>query len=208
VDPLGIPPDMDLDWGDFFFNLVSMCIVYVYFSKAAVAGESLVAILLCMGVAAFDIILLIMRWLSFEHYINYGSVVLSIFQCYRVVVLPVANTWMSWSLLHKMEVQPSAGVIALLGAVLVACMVMGAQVRFFLHAPLQLASVLFAATSTPDICGAFFQATSSLRCIGIISGVQLSLGLVLPSIMVYCLESRSGRVFMPHMQAKRWLLHP
>lgn len=84
-----------------------------------------------------------------------------------------------------------------------------AQVRFFLHAPLQLASVLFAATSTPDICGAFFDSsTSSLRCIGIISAVQLSLGLVLPSLMVYLLEGRSGRVFLPHMQAKRWLLHP
>ncbi len=65
---------MDLDWGDFFFNLVSMAIVYVYFSKAAVAGESLVAILLCMGVAAFDIVLLAMRWLWFEQYINYGWV--------------------------------------------------------------------------------------------------------------------------------------
>lgn len=72
VDPFGVPPDVDLDWGDFFFNLVSMCIVYVYFSKAAVAGESLVAILLCMGVAAFDIVLLVMRWLWFEQYINYG----------------------------------------------------------------------------------------------------------------------------------------
>lgn len=30
----------DLDWGDFFFNLISMCIVYAYFSEAAVAGES------------------------------------------------------------------------------------------------------------------------------------------------------------------------
>lgn len=54
------------------FNLVSMCIVYVYFSKAAVAGESLLAVTLCMGVAAFDIVLLVMRWLWFEQYITYG----------------------------------------------------------------------------------------------------------------------------------------
>jgi hypothetical protein len=49
-----------------------MAIVYVYFSKAAVAGESLVAIMLCMGVAAFDIVLLMMRWLWFEQYMHYG----------------------------------------------------------------------------------------------------------------------------------------
>jgi hypothetical protein len=185
-----------------------MCIVYVYFSKAAVAGESLVAILLCMGVAAFDVILLVMRWLWFEQYINYGSVVLHVFQVYRVVVLPVANTWMSWSLLNKMDVTPSYGVIALLGVLLMTFVVLGVQVRFFLHAPLQLASVLFAATSTPDICGLFFESTSSLRCIGIVSALQLTLGLVLPSAMVYFLESRSGRCFMPHMQAKLWLPHP
>lgn len=208
ADSFGGSPDLDLDWSDFFFNLVSMAIVYVYFSKAAVAGESLVAILLCMGVAAFDIVLLVMRWLWFEQYVNYGSIVLSVLQAYRVVVLPVANTWMSWSLLNKMSVTPSWGVVAVLGLILLACIVMGLQVRFFLHAPLQLASVLFAATSTPDICGAFFDSTSSLRCIGIISAVQLSLGLVLPSLMVYLLEGRSGRVFLPHMQAKRWLLHP
>lgn len=82
------------------------------------------------------------------------------------------------------------------------------QVRFFLHTPLQLASVLFAATSTPDICGRFFETTDSLRCIGIISMLQLSLGLVLPSVLVYFLESRTGHGFMPHMQVKRWLLQP
>ncbi len=81
------------------------------------------------------------------------------------------------------------------------------QVRFFLHAPLQLASVLFAATSTPDVCGSLLQGnTSSLRCIGMISVLQLSLGLLLPSAIVYYLEGRGGsRSFMPHMQAKRWL---
>lgn len=74
ADSLGPSSDLDLDWSDFFFNLVSMAIVYVYFSKAAVAEESLIAILLCMGVAAFDIVLLAMRWLWFEQYLNYGYV--------------------------------------------------------------------------------------------------------------------------------------
>ena len=62
-----------MDWGDFFFNLVNMCIVYVYFTKAAKENaETPIAILLCMGVAAFDIVLLLMRWLWFEQYIHYG----------------------------------------------------------------------------------------------------------------------------------------
>lgn len=209
LDTAGLPSEAaDLDWGDFFFNLVSMCIVYVYFSKAAVAGESVVAILLCMGVAAFDIVLLVMRWLWFEHYINYGSVVLHLFQVYRVVVLPMANTWMSWSLLNKMELNPGGGVVLLLGAVMLAFILIGVQVRFFLHAPLQLVSVLFAATSTSDICGRLLDGTSGLRCIAVISALQLSLGLLLPAALVHFLEARGGRCFLPHMQAKRWLLHP
>jgi hypothetical protein len=64
--------DSDLDWSDFFFNLISMVIVYVYFSKSAAAGESMVAILLCMGVAGLDILLMALRWLWFDHYIAYG----------------------------------------------------------------------------------------------------------------------------------------
>jgi hypothetical protein len=80
------------------------------------------------------------------------------------------------------------------------------QVRFFLHAPLQLASVLFAAMSTPEICGAFFESTSNIRCVGIVSALQLSLGLLLPSICVYFFEGRPSRAFLPHMQAKRGCL--
>lgn len=78
--------------------------------------------------------------------------------------------------------------------------------RFFLHAPLQLASVLFAATTTPDVCGALLRDTAGVRCIGLISALQLTLGLLLPTVLVYWLESRSGRTFMPHMQAKKLML--
>ena len=53
----------DLNWPDFVFNLVSMCIVYVYFSKATQRRESVAALLLCLVVAAFDVVLLALRWL-------------------------------------------------------------------------------------------------------------------------------------------------
>lgn len=71
-DGFSSSPDNDLDWSDFFFNLVSMVIVYVYFSRTAAAGESMVAILLCMGVAGLDILLMALRWLWFDHYVAYG----------------------------------------------------------------------------------------------------------------------------------------
>eukprot|EP00803_Ostreobium_quekettii_P002073 evm.model.scf_1461EXC.1 EVM.evm.TU.scf_1461EXC.1 scf_1461EXC:11343-17643(-) len=129
VDHYGSPQDLDLDWGDFFFNLVSMCIVYVYFTKAAKEnGETPIAILLCMGVAAFDIVLLLLRWLWFEQYIHYGSFVLYVFQIYRVVVVPVANTWMSWRVLCTVPYEPDIYIVLLLGFMLVACVVLGVQV--------------------------------------------------------------------------------
>ena len=66
------PQDSDLDWGDFFFNLVSMCIVYVHFSEAAVAGESNAAVMFSMAIAAVDILLLALRWLWYDHFVSSG----------------------------------------------------------------------------------------------------------------------------------------
>ena len=82
------------------------------------------------------------------------------------------------------------------------------QVRFFLHTPLQLASVLFAATSTPALCGRLWGRTDSLACAASVSALQLALGLALPGALVYVLEGRTGRGFMPHVAVKRPLLHP
>ena len=64
----------DLDWSDFLFNLISMCIVYAYFSKAAASSESITAVLLCMAVASFDILLLVMRWLWYVQFFFVCSV--------------------------------------------------------------------------------------------------------------------------------------
>ncbi len=82
-----------------------------------------------MAIAAIDIALLALRWLWYERYISAGGGVLAVFQAYRLVVLPVANTWMSWSLLTKLGVAPGPGTVAGLGAVVVGCLVVGVQVR-------------------------------------------------------------------------------
>lgn len=80
--------------------------------------------------------------------------------------------------------------------------------RFLLHAPLQLASVLFAASSTTEVCGRFFASTTSLGCMGAVSFMQLSLGVFLPGLMCHLLDMRStaDKPYLPHVQAKRWLL--
>ena len=72
TDPHPTAQDSDLDWGDFFFNLVSMCIVYAHFSEAAVAGESNAAVIFSMGIAAVDIVLLALRWLCYDHFVSHG----------------------------------------------------------------------------------------------------------------------------------------
>ena len=72
TDPHPAAQDSDLDWGDFFFNLVSVCIVYAHFSEAAVAGESNTAVVFSMGIAAVDIVLLALRWLWYDHFLSYG----------------------------------------------------------------------------------------------------------------------------------------
>ena len=53
---------------------------------------------------------------------------LQAFQAYRLLVLPVANTWMSWSLLNKLGITPGLAVVAAIGCVVLACLVLGVQV--------------------------------------------------------------------------------
>lgn len=65
--------EVDLNWGDFFFNLISMCIVYAHFSEAAVGGESKAALLFSMAIAGVDIVLLMLRWLWHERFVSYRS---------------------------------------------------------------------------------------------------------------------------------------
>ena len=48
----------------------------------------------------------------------------------------------------------------------------------------------------------------SLGCMGAVSFMQLGLGVVVPTILTHILDLRSpgGKPYLPHVQAKRWLL--
>ena len=50
------------------------------------------------------------------------------FNLYRVVVLPVANTWMSWSLLQKLQWTASAPVLVSLALLSVFLLTLGLKV--------------------------------------------------------------------------------
>ena len=50
-------------------------------------------------------------------------------QGYRLVVLPVANAWTSWSLLRKLAWAPGGRTIGLLGALVAVFLALGVQVR-------------------------------------------------------------------------------
>ena len=80
------------------------------------------------------------------------------------------------------------------------------QVRFFLHAPLQLATVLLAAASAHHICTALQANTAGAACLSLISAFQMVLGLLVPSFLTFMLDFRVGLGYMPHVQAKYWLL--
>jgi len=50
-------------------------------------------------------------------------------QLYRLVVLPVANTWMSWTLLRKLAWAPGSRTVALLAVLVLLFTAAGLQVR-------------------------------------------------------------------------------
>ena len=129
---------------------------------------------------------------------------------YRLVVLPVANTWMGWSLLSKLGVRPGPVAVTALAVGFVALLTAGLRVRTLLHAPLQLASVIFSAASTPQVCAkAFGVEPTGLRCMAAVSLLQFTVGVVLPSIMVHIVDLRTSTAkhYLPHVQAKRGLMH-
>lgn len=206
TDPHPAAQDSDLDWGDFFFNLVSMCIVYAHFSEAAVAGESNAAVIFSMGIAAVDIVLLALRWLWYEHFVSQGGLVSSLFSLYRMIVLPIANTWMSWSLLHKLQWDPTPPLLGGLGLLMTLFLFVGLKVRFFLHAPLQLATVLLAAASAHHICTAVQANTTGAACLSLVSALQMLLGLLVPSFLTFMLDFRVSSSYLPHVQAKYRLI--
>jgi len=177
--------DADLDWGDFFFDLVSMGIVYAFFSDAVAEGESRVAVGVSMGIAGIDIALLALRWLCIEHRISIGEPVLKVFHLYRVFVLPIANMWMTWSLMMKVGLRVGGAAITLMLGGLVCLLLAGLKVRFLLHAPMQMASVLFAASCVPEVCVWAFDVPTGGRCLGVMSLIQLVLGVGVPSLMMH-----------------------
>lgn len=82
------------------------------------------------------------------------------------------------------------------------------QVRFFLHAPLQLVTVLLAAASAQHICSAVHATGGGAACLSLISAQQLILGLLIPSVLMFALDYRVGSGYMPHIQAKHWAHMP
>ncbi|KAK9852596.1 hypothetical protein WJX84_006610, partial [Apatococcus fuscideae] len=71
-----------------------------------------------------------------------------LFSSYRQMAMPVANTWLSWSLLRLLHVEASLTAAVFLLAAASMCLLLGiwARMRFLLQGPLQLVSVLCAVT--------------------------------------------------------------
>lgn len=173
----------DLDWGDFAFNLVSMGLVYAYFSEAAIVGESRLEVLLSLGVAFIDIIFLVLRWLWFERGVSSGPLTTHMFHIYRSAFLPAANSWMGWSLLYKFNAYPKPTSVLLVTVVYIILLGAGCLRPALLQAPLQLVSVILAATSAPHICSRAFQGNMlGVKCMASVSMVQLVSGLGLPCL--------------------------
>ena len=141
----------------------------------------------------------------YDHYLNYGLVP-CIFQIYRAMLLPIANTWMLWSLIHKIGLELSAFVLISEGVVLSMCYVLAVKMRFMLNVPVQLVTVVFSASIAAGTCGPSHVPSRSVLCMCCITLMQLFLGVVLPMLLLCLLDMHSGRSFMPHVQAKRWVL--
>lgn len=58
----------------------------------------------------------------------FRGVMSSLFNLYRLIVLPIANTWMSWSLLHKLQWDPTPPLLGGLGLLMTLFLFIGLKV--------------------------------------------------------------------------------
>jgi len=198
--------DLDLSWGDVICNLVNLCFVYYWFSRVPVQGQTYWAILFCFFVAMFDIALLLLRWIWFDQFFAQGGIIMYACQLYRVVIVPVANTWMSWRVLNNLDFEPDLKYVLSCALMLCLCILAGSQFPFLLHAPLQMLFIIFAALSTPAVCHQFDPSqTYSFLCLGSFSALQVLLAYLIPSLVLQQQKrvdtSRSGP-YIPHQQVK------
>lgn len=141
----------------------------------------------------------------YEHYVSYG-LVLCVFQVYRTVLLPNANTWMLWSLTQKLGIEVTASMHIMQGALLCLCFIFARRVPFLLSVPVQLLTVVFSASTAVSMCGPLETDPNALVCMTAVTCMQLAVGLALPAVMLYFRDAHDNRSFMPHVQAKRWIL--
>lgn len=203
--------DPSINWGAFFFNLVNLCFVYVYLSRVAIKGHTCMAVFLCFCVGIFDVVLLVIRHICFDHSGTQGAFILGICQIYRVIVIPVANTWMSWRVFHHLELKPDLQYFILLAIGLLVCILLGSQVRFLLQVPLQLLSIILTAMSTPEVCHRFVPISIyPFLCVGMVSTLQVFVAYLIPTLLVQNLGAlpRKGEFLvkncqcLPQMQAE------
>jgi len=205
--------DLHLSWSDFVCNLLNLCFVYnlldYWFSRVSVHGQSQTywTIPLCVLVAMVDIVLLLVRWIWFDQSFAQRGVIMIACQLYRVVVVPMANTWMSWKVLSNLDFQPDFYYVLIFATLVCACIVFGSQFPFLLHAPLQMLSIIFAALSTPAVCHQFDPTqTYSFLCLGSFSALQVLLAYLIPTLVLP--EPRRGDTaksgpYIAHQQVKR-----
>jgi hypothetical protein len=138
----------------------------------------------------------------YDHYLNYG-LVLCVFQVYRVLLLPFANTWMLWSLVNKLEFEVTTSMWMLQGLLLAGCYMFAFKMRSLLHVPVQLVTVCVAASTAVRCCTRPDSGGYGLLCMCGIMWLQIVLSIIVPGLIQHRLEATSCRSFVPHVQAKR-----
>eukprot|EP00210_Caulerpa_lentillifera_P007591 g7249.t3 len=203
--------EQSINWGDCILTIVNLLFVYVYLNKVAVRGHSWMALFLCIGVWIFEFILLQIIYLLLGQSGNQGPFIVGICQIYRVIVIPVANTWMAWRVLDHLELQPDSQHILLLSLCLLICILLGSRFRFLLQVPIQMLSIILAAISTPDICHRFVPiSVYPFICIGIVITFQVCVAYLIPTLLARNFESLQKNPEMsfrncpclPHMQTE------
>ena len=73
---------------------------------------------------------------------------------------------------------------------------MPVQARLHVHVPLQVLHVVLSAGLPGAVCTACYQGTAQLPCVRRMHALQMLVGLVMPTALVYLIERRFRAVFL------------
>ncbi|KAK9797821.1 hypothetical protein WJX73_002192 [Symbiochloris irregularis] len=195
-------------WRDAIHFVISSCLCMSYYQNNFAEREKSILPKGFVYLLAFvDLAYLLLRFFTSTSCITPGTSLHSLFATTRMMVLPAANSWLTWRVSgNTMRDFATSTWITTCLVGMAGCLTFGIKERFLLHAPLQVFTLLLTTLTMPQICGAF-ACQGTMMCFVLAGAAQFLFAEVLPSMITFMVDCRPSGMTSLHSSAplRPWL---